>query len=175
MTTKEKLLKEKENILASIDNRNKRLNEIDNLIKEIEEQGKKWKIEIGKEYYYLNNNGTIGESKFDDDRIDRKKLMIGNYFKTKEEAEFEVERLKIIEELKEFAYEFSDEEWKNSEICKYSIVCDCRDRSICMCDSYFVKKTDLYFKSLEDMKKAIEKVRRDRVIKYYFRIGKNEQ
>lgn len=164
---REKLLKEKENILKNIEKRKDRIAQIERELKELE--NKKWKPKYNDKYYCINCYGQV-QFEFMDN-CDDKLFSIGNYFKTREEAEFEVERLKVLEELKEFSYDFSDEEWKDDDIAKFSMYYD-YDYSEIDIRTHTAWKYDLiYFKIREDAQKAIDKIGEERLKKYYFKVG----
>ena len=55
-----------------------------------------WKPELGYKYYLSDSNGSIYDSVWSNDYIDRCRSGIGNCFKTKEEAERVVEYLKAL-------------------------------------------------------------------------------
>ena len=57
---------------------------------------KRWRAEEGEIYYCLYNVGLVGKNKENRDDIDNNNYMIGNYFKTKEQAQ------KVKEELDKF-------------------------------------------------------------------------
>lgn len=134
---------------------------------------KVWEPSLGDLYYYINSNGDIKLSYYNTRSIDKR--CIGNYFKTDEEAEHMVEKLKVIKELQDFAIENRDEEisWEEDDEYnryKYSIYFDYRLESIRVNwttvahDSPF----NLYFTSLEIAKEAIKTIGEDRIKKYYF-------
>lgn len=154
--TKEELIFKKERIKKQIENEQKSIEEINKLIKELE--NKKWKPACLEKYYYIDNVGDVYSTYNDNVNIDKMRFSLGNYFKTREEAEFEVERLKVLEELKEFSYEFSDDEWKNKAITKYLLSYDFLNNNIVIDYWYTVKYNNLYFKTKEDVKKAIKKL-----------------
>lgn len=140
-------------------------NELDNLKKEQNKQDGRWKPNINDDYYYINdkaaaqfniNMGTHG---------DKELFSIGNYFKTEEEAEFELERLKIIEELKEFAFEPN---WKDVNQDKYIIEYNHFVKEIDYGMSYCLQSDNIYFETKEDVENAIKKVGEDRIKKYLF-------
>ena len=77
---------------------------------EVVEESKVWKPEKDGHYYYYNDTGHIYESCYDGDSTDKNRLEFGNCFKTKEEAEHMVEKLRVIKELRDFALENNEEE-----------------------------------------------------------------
>ena len=56
----------------------------------------RWEPELGKKYYLSDSNGSIYDSVWSNDYIDRSRSEIGNCFGTKEEAERVVEYLKAL-------------------------------------------------------------------------------
>lgn len=140
----------------------------------IEEQKEKEEAEFpkyGSEYYYIDYE--VCKSAWCDDAIDKNRLSVGNIFKTREEAEFEVERLKVIHEMKQFA-EPKDYEWDSFNEHYYiyyrfmnymntNDVVEIGHVNSC-------KSDEIYFKSEKDAKACIEAVGEDRIKKYYLRI-----
>ena len=56
----------------------------------------RWKPRIGQKYYLLDSNGSVYDSVWSNDYIDRNRSEIGNCFQTEEEAERVVEYLKAL-------------------------------------------------------------------------------
>lgn len=163
----------KEKILQEIEETKKHLEELERLAKEEERKGT-WRPEQNEKYYYIDSSVGIEYHCNRNDNIDEWLYDIGNYFRTTEEAEFEVERLKVIQELKQFAYDFSDKDWKNGTSDKYIMMYDVESDKIITDHWYTLKHFGLHFESSEDIKDAIKSVGEDRIKKYYFRIGKGE-
>ena len=122
-------------------------------------ESKVWKPEESEAYYYIDNCGRIFQnivcSEMDDDRY-----CIGNCFKTKEEAEFSLERKKVIVELERFAKDHNED--CGLYILRYAygkIMADCETGYGLGC---------VRFSSPEVAKKAVEEIGADRLIKYYF-------
>ena len=72
----------------------------------------RWKPELGKKYYLSDSNGSVYDSVWSNDYIDRSRVKIGNYFETREEAEKAVEKLKAWKRLKDSGLKFKD--WNKS-------------------------------------------------------------
>lgn len=124
----------------------------------------------GDNYYFSYSDGEIGDKLYSPaspNDIDR--VSMGNCFKTKEEAKFEIERLKVLQEMKKFA-EPKDSEWDGNDshyyIYYYSLGEDVEIGWATAC-----KSNDIYFKSEEDTKACLDAVGEDRIKKYYLRIG----
>lgn len=126
-----------------------------------------WDLKDGDIYFYLCDNGIVGDSTWNNDYIDNTRINIGNMFLTKTEAEFEKRKIEVYEQVKRFAYDFSREEWKNCDIFKYFPYFSYTANNIDFSLSRGNKHNRLYFKSEEDIKKAIEEVGEENFIKYY--------
>lgn len=129
---------------------------------------KVWEPSLGDLYYYINSNGDIKISYYNTKSIDKR--CIGNYFKTDEEAEHMVEKLKVIKELQDFAIENRDEEidWYDKEQDKWEI--SYKDSNVePICNNYYrAQAFNIYFASKEIAQEAIKKIGEDRIKKYYF-------
>lgn len=172
MNKEEKLLEERDKILKNIKTKEDRVAQIE---KELEElKNKKWKPEVGEIYHYISNRGSTLCETNDNFPGDEDRFNIGNYFKTHEEAEFEVERIKVLEELKKFSYEFSDEEWEYGDFDKFILYYNYETNEIDIDCFWNCKYDSIHFKTKEDAEKAIDKIGEERLKKYYFKVGNNE-
>lgn len=124
-------------------------------------------LKYGDEYFFLTESGIVQGGIWRDDSGDHNRIRLGNVFLTKEDAEFTVERLKVIAELKKYAKEFSDEEWEKMNSPKHYLVYDYEDYVVRICVVRFMKNNAIYFESEEKAKEAIEAVGEDRIKKYY--------
>lgn len=124
-------------------------------------------LKYGERYFFLTAIGTIMTGIWHGDSSDYNRINFGNVFLTEEDAEFARERLEVIDDLKMYAKEFSDEEWKNCDLNKYCIRYDFRVCRVSAIMSFSVKGTGLYFESEEKAQEAIEAVGEDRIKKYY--------
>ncbi len=117
----------------------------------------------GDEYWYIDNDGYILNEKWDGLDFEEYRLAIGNVFKTKEQAEFAVEKLKVEAELRKFSRPF--EPMENN----FYIVFDAGDVSV---DVWYVSYSKIqgaiYFESKENAQQAIKSVGADRIKKYIF-------
>lgn len=108
--TIEQLEREKEELEA-------KLNKLERQIKDFKEKlkSKRWKPSKGEKYYFgrsagVDSYGLVGGCAVVGDETDNFRNSIGNCFKTQEEAEFAIEQLKVLKELKDFADD-NDKEW----------------------------------------------------------------
>ena len=132
---------------------------------------KRWRANKGGSYYRISDDywDLVGADREDNSVIDDLRYITGNYFETRKEAEFEVKRLKVITELKEWATPVNDFDWDDESVRKYFISLEFDKIMINSFSIYQV--SDLVFASREAVKKAIETVGENRIIKYYFRRG----
>lgn len=131
---------------------------------------KVWEPSLGDLYYYINSNGDIKFSYYNTRSIDKR--CIGNFFKTDEEADHMVEKLKVIRELQDLSnikLNMSDYV-KNNGI--YYIAYDfTQNRIVPLFDNISRNiPFNVYFSTKEDCEKAITKIGEDRIKKYYFDI-----
>ena len=68
----------------------------------------RWEPRIGQKYYLLDSNGSVYDSVWSNDYIDRNRFEIGNCFESREEAEKAVEKLKAWKRLKDSGLKFKD-------------------------------------------------------------------
>lgn len=137
-----------------------------------ETKSKVWKPKKGDKYFFISSRLEIVKFNNQEDSVDKKVINSGNYFKTKEEAQHMVEKLKVIKELQDFAIENRDEEisWDEDSRYKFSIYFDYKWKMIRISwatvahDSPF----NIYFASEKAIHDAIDSIGEDRIKKYYF-------
>lgn len=129
--------------------------------------GKRWKPERGERYYCVTHCGEITTFLFNSS-FDLDAYVQGNCFKTKEEAEFEVERRKVIAELSDYA-EGDEAVWDGNT--KHWFICYSFYEKEVVYDYYQTwKSVQLYFPSIEAAEAAVKAVGEERVKKYYLGI-----
>lgn len=138
-----------------------------------EETNKRWKPNWGENYFRIDAFDNIISLEWENDAFDNKYYNARNIYKTKEEAEFEVERRKIMTELQNYADEH------NGEIAHPSyafwIGLDEDDMSITVdCESYLPPVGTVLFSDEGTAYDAVEAIGEDRIIKYMFRIDLND-
>ena len=143
-----------------------------NLIKKANQKSKKrWKAKLNEKYYFINYNNKIESLNNTKHYFDENLFKVGNYFKTKEEAEFELNRRLVYQELKDYALEHNkiDIDWYDTEECKWSIRYDYyRDCFTVSSWWYYQELGQIYFSSQDIALDAIKVVGRDRIKKYLF-------
>lgn len=135
-------------------------------------KSKMWKPNYGRKYFYINDCGAIINSKWYDDVIDTYRYEIGNCFKTKEETEFALEKVKVETELRRFAEENNEHEidWTDEDQEKWFIFYNCDTKNIDTEYDNTLRTHYIYFSSKEIAKQAIKHIGEERLKKYYFRI-----
>lgn len=139
-----------------------------------ETKSKVWKPSAGELYYYINSKGEIKFSYYNNRSTKDKRRIcnIGNYFKTDEEADHMVEKLKVIKELQDFALEHNNEEidWVDNEQDKWAICYDIEDKEIAYESGKKIKSVpfNVYFATEQDCERAIKTIGEDNLKKYYF-------
>ena len=141
-------------------------------------ESKAWEPKEREPYYYVDSNGEVLGDCNSNHRVDKDRICLGNCFKTKEEADHMVEKLKVINELKNFALENNEEEidWNNLSQRKYVIIYDPEDQNV---DVYCYWRTqyipfNIHFTSEKIAQKAIETIGVDRIKKYYFDVDEKK-
>ena len=140
------------------------------VVEETKSKVKVWKPSLGDLYYYINSNGDIKFSYYNTRSIDKR--CIGNFFKTDEEADHMVEKLKVLKELQDFAIENRDEEisWDEDSCYKFYIYYDYKWKMIRITWATVSHGSpfNIYFASEKAIHDAIDSIGEERIKKYYF-------
>ena len=131
---------------------------------------KVWKPTNRKKYYYIDSDSYVSYDVWCDWDIHENMYAIGNCFRTREEAEFAVEKLKVIAELKRFAEEHNEGEfdWNDPHIYKYCIDYAYGSKQLTIWEFSYAKYACIIFTSRKIAEQAIEAIGADRLKKYYF-------
>ena len=121
--------------------------------------------ETDEEYWFIYSFGEIDNEKWLDFQVDKDRLYIGNVFKSEEEAKFQVEKLKVLAELRRYSREFK---YGSANFCLHSY--GTHDEFVYNNYSYQKCQGALYFESEEVLKDAIRKVGEERIKRYLFGI-----
>lgn len=138
------------------------------------ETDKRWKPNLCENYFHIVSFDNITSLEWENDVFDNKYYNTRNVFKTIEEAEFEVERRKIMAELQNYADEH------NGEIAHPSyafwLALDEDDMSITVeNDSFLPPVGTVLFSNGDIAYDAIETIGEDRILKYMFRVNPNKE
>lgn len=132
-------------------------------------------IVSGESYFFIDTDGEVWESRFSSSTsIATNRFIIGNAFPTREVAEFEAGRLKVIHEIKEFIAENDGREidWADEDKKKYTLRYRVRSNAVGITSTYEYPNTckEFYSSSYEVIEKMIEAIGEERIKKYYFGI-----
>lgn len=134
-------------------------------IAELEELAKEEQAfpQDGDAYWYINPLGFAFHDEWSGFITEEHKIEIGNVFKTKEQADFAVEKLKVEAELRKFSRPFKYGDWN------FEILWNNHENNIELdWSGYVVRQSVIYFESGEIAEKAIESVGEERIKKYIF-------
>lgn len=129
----------------------------------------------GEIFFFIGSAGEVWEKDFvPGNPSDENRFLLGNAFPTREAAEFEVERLKVLHEIKEFIAKNDDKEidWTDSVEFKYVLTYLIEDSKVSAGVFYSNMKyqKELCASSGKVMTDMIETIGEERIKKYYFGI-----
>ena len=117
----------------------------------------------GDEYWYMSTTGNVYDENWEGFDFEEDALEIGNVFKTKEQAEFAVEKLKVEAELRKFSRPFKEDEYN------YFILFDSSYNNIVVdSDDCYQTQGTFYFDSEKIALEAIDTVGEYHIKKYIF-------
>lgn len=138
------------------------------------ETDRRWKPNFGENYFRINSFDNITSLEWENDAFDNRYYNARDIYKTKEEAEFEVERRKIMIELQNYADEHNGEISHPSDA--FWIAFDEDDMSITVeTESYLPPVGAVLFSNGDTAYDAIEAIGEDRILKYMFRVNPNKE
>ena len=136
--------------------------------------GKKqwWKPKLDETYWSIRPWTGPVRVCYNDHKVDGFAVSMGLCFQTEEQAQFVVEKLKVIHELEKFAFENNTEEidWSDGNQEKLYLGMNPKIKSIDIfhtCRWIYIP-FNIYFTSEEIAEKAIETIGEERIKKYYF-------
>ena len=134
-------------------------------LEEQEKRGREFPLE-GDKYWFMSDSGGVIDTSFyrnyyiDNDRID-----IGNFFRTEEQAELAVEKLKVEAELRKFSRPFEDN--NNNYYIEFCLF----DKTLSIDNNdCFQTQGTIYFESTTIANEAIDAIGADRIKKYIFEV-----
>ena len=159
-------------------NKEQALSKIKELEKEIKELKKKigenkkgrWIPEKG-ENYHIVGYGRSWQYENIEGYSDKDIFGAHKVFRTEEEAEFELERQKVLRKMEEFEYHFTKEEWENADIEKCHLCFDVSMNEIIIDFNCSIMRDIIYFESEDDARACIKDIGEKNLKKYYFCIG----
>ena len=117
----------------------------------------------GYEFWFITSSGDVARMFWHDDLGQEQSLSIGNVFKTSEQAEFAVEKLKVEAELRKYSRPFEYGKFNH-----YLFLDIDGDSFRTDFTSYCPPQGAIYFESDEKAQQAIDTVGEERIKKYIF-------
>ena len=128
----------------------------------------RWKPKYEEHYYYIAKNGEInGINRWDGNSVDKQVYDSANMFKTEAEAEFALEKRKVLAEMNEWAGHNYDGAYIYYHRPSDEIMINW-DGNSTYCFG------DIRFKCVDDAENCIKAVGKERIKKYYFGISDKE-
>lgn len=120
-------------------------------------------------YYYINSLGNICGEAWDCSTTDKSRYLSGNYFLTRKDAEFEVEKRRIIRKLEILAKKAGRANWNNPNTIKHYIEYNTVKGCIYL-NCLYTHKTQgaIYFPTEESLQDAIDLIGENNIKKYLF-------
>ena len=135
-----------------------RITELEELAKEEQEFP-----QVEDDYWYVIGDAEVILAVWYGDDYDKGRVSIGNVFKTKEQAEFAVEKLKVEAELRKFSRPFKEDEYN------YFIqIHPSHNNIVTDSDDYYQTQGTIYFESITIANEAIDTIGEERIKKYIF-------
>lgn len=116
----------------------------------------------GDKYHFIEASGGVGWFQWDESGFGLRAQDIGNMFRTKEQAEFAVEKLKVEAELRKFSRPFKRDSL-NVVMCF-----DTEADELYSETKRFMTQGAFYFEGLVQIQEAIKTIGEDRIKKYIF-------
>ena len=117
----------------------------------------------GDEYWYVDYDAEVLDMEWQSDEFDQGRLTIGNVFKTEQEAEFAVEKLKVEAELRKFSRPFKEDE--NNHFIQIN---SSHNNIVVDSDDCYQTQGTIYFESKFEAHDVIQTVGEERIKKYIF-------
>lgn len=142
--------------------KNEMIDEFDKRVEALKEEEQEFPQD-GDVYWYINPLGFAFHDEWSGFITEVHKIEIGNVFKTKEQADFAVEKLKVEAELRKFSRPFEYGKFN------YYLFFDIDGNSFRTdFTSYCPPQGAIYFESEDEAIKAIRSVGEERIKKYIF-------
>ncbi|UNY50257.1 hypothetical protein [Stenotrophomonas phage vB_SmeS_BUCT704] len=140
-----------------------RIDELEEQAKEEYVKGEQAFPQGGDDYCFVDAEGNVVFTTYTEYHDDKRKMEIGNIFRTKEEAEFAAEKLRVEAELRKYSKPFKEDD----DNCFIQINSSHNNIVIDNDECYQTQGT-IYFKNRFEAHDAIETVGEDRIKKYIF-------
>lgn len=152
--------------MANLEELTKKAEEMEKQLTELKseiERAKNWEMkstyDYDNKYFFIDGEGVVSGSRWNNLDIDINRFSQGNIFKTKEEAELESNRRTLLAKFREFRDERNEgwkPDWTDTNEAKWSAVLS--KGELKALSVYFNNSFDTFghFKNQEDCKRAVE-------------------
>ena len=133
---------------------------------EKEKKNKRWRAEIGEDYYFLMETLEVNRDDECNAEYDDNLYNLGNYFKTKEEAQKVANKIKTYIELKQLAEELNGDEeidWNNGNQEKYEIYYNHNNGKFLESSIGYSQSLTIYCLDKDFLDKALEQIGEERL------------
>ncbi len=140
--------------------------ELETMIKAYEEQAEAEFPKLNESYYFINPDGSIQVETYEME-YDEEAYLIGNCFRTQEEAKFAAEQLKVIAEMKRCGGVWKT---KSAEAKEYYLYYAAMNNPVLDIKNWSSKDSlpYIWFPTEEAAQKAIDTIGEERLLKYWF-------
>lgn len=158
-----------EEIKVNLENLNKV--ERENLLALVEKanapKNKAWKPLIGETYYFLFSEGDVAKDLGGFNPVVQNRYALGNCFRTKEEAQFEANRLKVLAQWKRLSIESgeADNPWDNKHE-HYYVFYEYKSGKLLYNNNRITQCTNVHFASEKAIENAIKVVGEENIKRY---------
>lgn len=129
-------------------------------LEEIPEEYKRWRAERGETYYHISDDGEVYDDTEEYHSLDGGCYLIGNYFKTREEAEKAVEWLKAFAILRDDTKGFKPD-WRSELQYKWYVYYSHSEKELAASWIWTQQEEVLYFASAGDAEASIKNHERE--------------
>lgn len=136
----------------------------DGTLRRYEKKGK-FVPKIEQTYWFIDKHGNINDYSYDNDTWDEWILKYNPIFETQEECE---EYKNYLLALDKYSYDFSQEDWADESIVKWSLCFDYKIKKIQREFNQTYKCNIYHFKSEDDVEKFIKEVGVEAIEKFMF-------
>ena len=157
----------KQQILNELDALQERMDVLNKLLEDCKYS--RWEPKLNEQYYFINAEGLVDTDFYLDDE-DITRFKVYNCFKTREEAEQEVEKTLVRRQLEDIARRLNMGEridWSLTEQAKYYIAYDTVEKVLyCSCNHYNQIAGVVYCLAMNFRKVASQEIGEERLMRY---------
>ena len=146
----------------------KLIEEFESRLQALKEEYKECEFKIGDFCWCISESGDLIGSSWRGDEYNKVCYGTGNVFRTREEAEFEVEKRKVLHELKQLGRTYDHDDTVQNWL--IALEKDWCMLNVIQSGEYNAAYGDYYFDTKEEAETAISKIGSDRIMKYLFRV-----